>query len=116
MKETFFHICDTIRVTPSNAYFSIYSSDFLSLQIQICCLHYTSSKKKWKFFVLEFLLTSCNAHFHKFYFTFPCITLLIEHSPNSQRPAKAIFSLRLYKSILSDLQFQKQCLDFAFLA
>lgn len=64
-------------------------------------------KKKWKFFVLEFLLTSCNAHFHKFYFTFPCITLLIEHSPNSQRPAKAIFSLRLYKSILSDLQFQK---------
>ena len=57
--------------------------------------------------MLEFLLTSCNAHFHKFYFTFPCITLLIEHSPNSQRPAKAIFSLRLYKSILSDLQFQK---------
>lgn len=64
-------------------------------------------KKKWKFFVLEFLLTSCNAHFHKFYFTFPCITLLIEHSPNSQRPAKAIFSLHLYKSILFDLQFQK---------
>lgn len=32
---------------------------------------------------------------------------LIFHSPNSQRPAKAIFSLHLYKSILFDLQFQK---------
>ena len=64
-------------------------------------------KKKWKFFVLEFLLTSCNAHFHKFYFTFPCITLLIELSPNSRRSTNAIFPLCLYKSILSDLQFKK---------
>lgn len=68
---------------------------------------YFINKRNGRFFVPSFLLTPYNVHFRKIFFTFPCITLLIELSPNSQRPAKAIFSLHLYKSILFDLQFQK---------
>lgn len=67
---------------------------------------YFINKKNGRFFP-EFLLKLYKAYFHKIHFTFSCITLLIEHSPNSQRPAKAIFSLHLYKSILFDLPFQK---------
>ena len=68
-------------------------------------------KKKWKFFVLEFLLTSCNAHFHKFYFTFPCITLLIEHSPNSQKACQKLFSLFAYINLFSLIYNSKKTMS-----
>ena len=68
---------------------------------------YFINKRNGRFFVPSFLLTPYNVHFRKIFFTFPCITLLIELSPNSRRSTNAIFPLCLYKSILSDLQFKK---------
>ena len=67
---------------------------------------YFINKRNGRFFVPSFLLTPYNVHFRKIFFTFPCITLLIELSPNSRRSTNAIFPLCLYKSILSDLQFK----------
>lgn len=35
-KESLFHMCDTIRIIPANAQFSLYFPEYLFLQISIC--------------------------------------------------------------------------------
>ena len=38
-KESLFHMCDTIRIIPANAQFSLYFPEYLFLQIPICYSH-----------------------------------------------------------------------------
>jgi len=40
-KESLFHMCDTIRIIPANAQFSLYFPEYLFLQIPICRVEYT---------------------------------------------------------------------------
>lgn len=56
MKETLFHIRDTIRIIPANACFSMYSSDYLSLQLLLFRTLRLRCKDMFLFYPNSFIL------------------------------------------------------------